>query len=123
MSKQFEHLEILYKQILKISLNIKNLVVNDDFDSIVFEESRKSQLISKVAFLKKQVNLDDDERIVIEKIREKILAQEDENLTQLSNLREDVLQKIKAISAKEKVMNKYENTESESGTICDYISD
>ena len=55
MSKQFEQLEILYKQILATSLEIKSLIDREMYDEAVFKEAHKSQLISKVAFLKKQV--------------------------------------------------------------------
>ena len=123
MSKQFEQFKILYNQILKASLEIKNLITEENFDSIVFKEKHKSQLISKCAFLKKQIQFTEEEEEIIEEIKQKILVQEDENLNKLSNLRVDILSEIKRITAQEKIVNKYEQSEPESGTICDYTSD
>ena len=67
MSKQFEQLEILYKQILATSLEIKSLIDREMYDEAVFKEAHKSQLISKVAFLKKQLVFSESEKEIIEK--------------------------------------------------------
>lgn len=123
MSKQFEQLEILYKQILATSLEIKSLIDREMYDEAVFKEAHKSQLISKVAFLKKQLVFSESEKEIIEKYREEIKAQENENMEKLESLRSDVLIKLKASQAKEKVNNVYDQIEPESGTIIDYTSD
>ena len=123
MSKQFEQLEILYKQILATSLEIKSLIDREMYDEAVFKEAHKSQLISKVAFLKKQLVFRESEKEIIEKYREEIKTQENENMEKLESLRSDVLIKLKASQAKEKVNNVYDQIEPESGTIIDYTSD
>ncbi|MGN0018700.1 MAG: hypothetical protein ACI37S_06635 [Candidatus Gastranaerophilaceae bacterium] len=123
MSKQFEQLEILYKQILATSLEIKSLIDREMYDEAVFKEAHKSQLISKVAFLKKQLVFSESEKEIIEKYREEIKTQENENMEKLESLRSDVLIKLKASQAKEKVNNVYDQIEPESGTIIDYTSD
>ena len=123
MSKQFEQLEILYKQILATSLEIKSLIDREMYDEAVFKEAHKSQLISKVAFLKKQLLFSESEKEIIEKYREEIKTQENENMEKLESLRSDVLIKLKASQAKEKVNNVYDQIEPESGTIVDYTSD
>ncbi len=123
MSKQFEQLEILYKQILATSLEIKSLIDREMYDEAVFKEAHKSQLISKVAFLKKQLVFSESEKEIIEKYREEIKTQENENMEKLEALRSDVLIKLKASQAKEKVNNVYDQIEPESGTIIDYTSD
>lgn len=123
MSKQFEQLEILYKQILATSLEIKSLIDREMYDEAVFKEAHKSQLISKVAFLKKQLVFSESEKEIIEKYREEIKTQENENMEKLESLRSDVLIKLKASQAKEKVNNVYDQIEPESGTIVDYTSD
>ena len=54
---------------------------------------------------------------------QEIKVQENENMEKLESLRSDVLIKLKASQAKEKVNNVYDQIEPESGTIIDYTSD
>ena len=122
-NKQFEQLELLYKQILATSLEIKVFIDKERFDDAVIKENHKSSLISKVAFLRKQLKFDETELSIIEQIKNKILKQEKENLERLQALRDDVLVKLKTIHAKEKLVNKYEQQIQDSGSICDYTSD
>ena len=123
MSKQFEQLEILYKQVLNLSKEIKLLIFNEKYDDVVAQEAYKSQIVSKITLVKKTVKLSDEEKNAINELKKEILFQEKENLNHLKELREKSLTELKNISNKSKVSNKYEQIEPTEGTICDYTSD
>ncbi|MBR1942532.1 flagellar protein FliT [bacterium] len=123
MSKQFEQLEILYKQVLNLSKEIKLLIFNEKYDDVVAQEAYKSQIVSKITLVKKTVKLSDEEKNAINELKKEILFQEKENLNHLKELREKTLTELKNISNKSKVSNKYEQIEPTEGTICDYTSD
>jgi len=123
MSKQFEQLEILYKQVLNLSKEIKLLIFNEKYDDVVAQEAYKSQIVSKITLVKKTVKLSDEEKNLINELKKEILFQEKENLNHLKELREKTLTELKNISSKSKVSNKYEQIEPTEGTICDYTSD
>jgi len=123
MSKQFEQLVILYKQILTASNNIKISISNDDYDEVLSQEAYKAQLISRVNLAKKTIKLTDEETIEINNLRTKILSQEKENLEKIQYLRDKTLAELKSLNSQNKIINKYEQIEVEEGTICDYTSD
>ncbi|MBR1681673.1 hypothetical protein IJ707_07780 [bacterium] len=123
MSKQFEQLEILYKQILTVSNNIKTSIDKDDYDELLSQEAYKAQLISRVNLAKKTIKLSDEEAIEINNLRNEILSQEKENLEKIQLLRDKTLAELKSLNSQNKITNKYEQIEAEEGTICDYTSD
>ena len=123
MSKQFEQLEILYKQILTVSNNIKTSIDKDDYDELLSQEAYKAQLISRVNLAKKTIKLSDEEAIEINNLRNEILSQEKENLEKIQLLRDKTLAELKSLNSQNKLSNKYEQIEAEEGTICDYTRD
>ena len=123
MSKQFEQLLVLYNQIFATSTEVKTLIEKENYDEAISREGHKSQLVEKVAFLKKQLVLSEDEKEVINSINEKILAQEAEVLENLQNLKQEVALKLKTMQKQSKLSNVYDNNEPHEGSICDYTSD
>lgn len=121
MAKQFEQLKILYKQILATSVEIKNLIEREDYDEALSRETHKSQLISKVNFVKNTFDLTDFEQSTLRKIVEDIQKQEMENLEILKSLKDDTATKLKALNAKSKITNKYSgDIEPQEGSILDF---
>ena len=59
MTKQFDHLKILYKQILATSVEIKKLIERDNYDEALSREAHKTQLIEKVNFVKNSFKMTD----------------------------------------------------------------
>ncbi len=123
MSKQFEQLLVLYNQIFATSTEVKNLIEKENYDEAISREGHKSQLVDKVAFLKKQLTLSEEEKEAINSINEKILAQEGEVLEKLQNLKQDVAMKLKTTQKQSKLSNVYDKEEPHEGSICDYTSD
>lgn len=123
MSKQFEQLELLYKQILTTSNEVKKMIDNEDYESVLMQEKHKTQLISKVSLVKKTVELSDEEKSAIENLKTQILKQEKENLDRMKILRDKTSLELHKENSKEKILNKYEQIEYEKGSICDYVSD
>lgn len=121
MTKQFEHLKILYKQILATSQGIKNLIEKENYDEALSREMHKTQLIDKVNIVKNSFKLTDFESSTLRKIVEDIQKQEQENLARLQELKSDVALKLKNLNAKNKITNKYAgNIEPEEGSILDF---
>lgn len=121
MTKQFEHLKILYKQILATSQGIKNLIEKENYDEALSREMHKTQLIDKVNIVKNSFKLTDFESSTLRKIVEDIQKQEQENLARLQELKSDVALKLKNLNAKNKITNKYAgNIEPDEGSILDF---
>lgn len=123
MSKQFEQLELLYKQILTTSNEVKKMIDKEDYESVLMQEKHKTQLVSKVSLVKKTVELSDEEKSAIENLKTQILKQEKENLDRMQILRDKTSLELHKENSKEKILNKYEQIEYEKGSICDYVSD
>ena len=124
MSKQFEQLEILYRQILVISKEIKELISKSDYDGILSQEEYKTQLISRVTLAQKTVTLSEEENEIIKNMRAEIAKSEEENLNLMKRLRDSTLIELKALNNQSKITNKYmPPSEPQEGSICDYTSD
>ncbi len=123
MSKQFEQIKLLYNQIFTVSNNVKLAIENNNYDEALNLEQYKSQLVSRVVLAKKTVQLSQDEKNVIEDLKNKILLQEKENLNKIQSLRDETFLELKKLNSQDKVSSKYEQIEVEEGTICDYTSD
>ncbi len=120
MTKQFDQLKILYKQILATSVEIKNLIERENYDEALSRETHKSQLINKVNFVKNTFDLSDFEQSTLRKVVEDIQKQEMENLENLKTLKDDAAAKLKALNAKSKITNKYSgDIEPQEGSILD----
>ena len=121
MTKQIDHLKILYKQILATSIEIKKLIERDNYDEALSREAHKTQLIEKVNFVKNSFKMTDFESSTLKKIIEDIQKQENENLAKLKELKADVALKLKSLNAKNKIANKYAgNIEPQEGSILDF---
>ena len=124
MSKQFEQLELLYKQIYTISQEIKKLIDKSDYDGVLLQEEYKTQLISRAVLANKTVSLSEQENEIIKKMRAQIAESESNNLTRMERLRDNTLIELKAANNQAKISNKYVQTDNpQEGTICDYTSD
>jgi len=124
MSKQFEQLELLYKQILYISKEIKKYIDKTDYDEVLSQANQKSQLVLRANLAKKTIELTAEEENVIENLRKQILENEEINIKLMSKLRDSTIVELKALNNQTKLTNKYEqNEEPQEGTICDYTSD
>jgi len=124
MSKQFEQLEILYRQILVISKEIKELISKSDYDGVLSQEEYKTQLISRVTLAQKTVTLSEEENEIIKNMRAEIAKSEEENLNLMKRLRDSTLIELKALNNQSKITNKYmPPSEPQEGSICDYTSD
>lgn len=123
MSKQFEQFEMLYKQVLATSKEISTLIDEENYDEVLSRENHKAQLLSKISIVEKTLNLSDEENSAICNLKSELLHQEKENLDRMQILRDGTIVALKKEIDKEKISNKYEQDEYETGTICDYTSD
>ena len=94
-----------------------------DYNEIIFKESQKAHLISKISQIKPSLNLSEEETSAINILKTKILEQEKENLDRMQVLKAETFVELKKEIEKEKITNKYEQVEYETGSLCDYVSD
>ena len=125
MSEQFEQLEILYKQILFISKEVKKYIDKSDFDEVLSKENYKSTLMSRVFLAQKTVSLNNEEKEIIENLKSQILSSEENNIKVMEKLRDNTMIELKLANNQSKITNKYitQSDEPQEGTICDYTSD
>lgn len=125
MSEQFEQLEILYKQILFISKEVKKYIDKSDFDEVLSKENYKSTLMSRVLLAQKTVSLNNEEKEIIENLKSQILSSEENNIKVMEKLRDNTMIELKLANNQSKITNKYitQSDEPQEGTICDYTSD
>lgn len=121
MTKQFDQLKMLYKQVLATSVEVKKFIEKENYDEALSRETHKAQLIGKINIVKNSFDLTDFEQSTLRKIVEDIQKQEMENLENLKELKEDTALKLKAMNAKSKITNKYSgDTEPQEGSILDF---
>lgn len=123
MLKQFEQFEMLYKQLFEVSSEVKTLIEEQNYDEVFFKEKYKNQLIEKISIIKNTLELSDEEKDIIEKLKSKILLSDKENLDKIQSLRDETSIALRQEQEKTKITNKYEQIEYEKGSICDYTSD
>ena len=121
MTKQFDQLKMLYKQVLATSIEVKNFIEKENYDEALSRETHKAQLISKINIVKNSFDLTDFEQSTLRKIVEDIQKQEMENISTVKDLKDDIALKLKALKAKSKITNKYSgDTEPQEGSILDF---
>lgn len=125
MSKQFEQLEFLHKQILLISQKIRNYIEKENYDEVLSQENYKSQLNLRVELAQKTIDLTEEETNIIKQLRSQIAESEKTNLDMMTELRDKIVVELKALNSQSKISNKYAQKpeEPQEGTICDYTSD
>ena len=121
MTKQFDQLKMLYKQVLATSVEVKKFIEKENYDEALSRETHKAQLISKINIVKNSFDLTDFEQSTLRKIVEDIQKQEMENISTVKDLEDDTALKLKALKAKSKITNKYSgDTEPQEGSILDF---
>lgn len=121
MSVQFEQIKLLYNQLLNSVVEVKDYISNEEYDYAILKENYISTLVEKINYVKKTVNLQDDELNILKEISDKISEIESENIQNLENSKLTVLQEIKKLNNQDKISAKYNiDSDETGGSICDY---
>ena len=112
----FHQLELIYKKLYAISLEIKEHILNKDYDTILSIIGRKDPLINQLNQTKKTL---DKENIpdFIKNIETKIQKQELENMQNLEKIRDELKKELSKINQDTKILSAYSQNESRSSII------
>ena len=121
MSVQFEQIKLLYNQLLNSVTEVKAYINREEFDDAISKENYIATLVQKINFLKKTVNLQDEELNILKEISDKITEIQNDNIQHIENSKQLITQQIKNLNNKDKLSAKYTiDSEQNSGSICDY---
>lgn len=117
---EFIQLERLYKQFSNLTDEIRVLIENGDYDTIIEKLDYKEKLLDKLYATKKTVTFTNDEITKSQLIEQNLREKDELNITLLDKLRNEIGVELKNTNKKVKVNSAYtivadENT----GTVFD----
>ncbi len=120
MSNDLDNLELTYKKIYEVSVQIAQLIDRKIYSELVTYLNRKEQLFKEVEkYLKKVTENNEDTSRLVE-ICTKIQKQEEANIIALTSVRDDIKKELSKASKNTKLISAYSNTELKQGNILDF---
>lgn len=117
---QFEQLKMLYNQFLTLAAEIKSMIDQEEYNEAISKLQHKNTLIQRLATIKKNLALSEEENEEILKIEEMVKDAEKTNLEYMKGLRSEVAAELKKINKTLKVSNAYSKGNSQQqGSILD----
>lgn len=104
----FNHIKLLYEQLLKMNTYIKDLINAKDWDSIGFAVRDKEILMDKILKFEKTRTQDIKENEELNETRTRLFNLEKANLELIKKMKEEALQELKGVKKTKKVINAYE---------------
>lgn len=104
----FNHIKLLYEQLLKMNTYIKELINAKDWDSIGFAVRDKEILMDKILKFEKTRTQDIKESPELNATRTKLFNLEKANLELIKKMKEEALEELKGVKKTKKVINAYE---------------
>lgn len=104
----YNHLKLLYEQLLKLNANVKELILAKDWDGLSFLVRDKEALTDKIVKFEKPRVQDIKDNDVLNKTRIKLYELEKENLELVKKIREDMLLEFRNVKKARKVLGAYE---------------
>ncbi len=106
----YNHIKLLYEQLLKLNANVKELILAKDWDGLSFVVRDKEALTDKIVRFEKPRVQDIKDNDVLNKTRIKLYELEKENLELVKKIREDMLLEFRNVKKARKVLGAYEPT-------------
>lgn len=103
----FEQLKMLYAQFFNVADEIKSMVEADEYNEAISKLQYKDSLIEKLAHLKKNITLNPEEETEINEIEDKLKIKEQENISLLIGLRDEVSAELKKTNKNLRVNSAY----------------
>lgn len=104
----FNHIKLLYEQLLKMNTYIKDLINAKDWDSIGFAVRDKEILMDKILKFEKTRTQDIKENEELNETRTRLFNLEKANLELIKKMKEEALEELKGVKKTKKVINAYE---------------
>lgn len=120
MSHDLDNLEMTYKKIYEVSVQIAQLIDRKIYTELVTYLSKKEQLFKEAGVLIEKINIRGEDASRLEEICSKIQKQEQENITALSLVRDEIKKELSKATKSSKLISAYSNAELKQGNILDY---
>lgn len=115
-----DNLEMKYKQLYEISLQIGELIERGLYNEISTYASKKDQILSEIVKLSEKVTQNGEDSSYLRPLCLKIEAQEKANLEAMDKIRERIKTELHQSTKTQKVVNAYSSSILESGNILDF---
>lgn len=120
MSSDLANLELTYKKIYEISVQIAQLIERQIYTELITFLNKKEQLFKEAGVLIEKVNSKKEDTSKLVEICTKIQKQEQANIIALSSIRDDIKKELSKATKNTKLISAYSNTEIKQGNILDY---
>lgn len=120
MSNELNNLEIVYKQIYEVSIQIAQLIDRKIYTELITFIKRKEQLYNEAGALLEKVQNNKENTDSLIEICTKIQNQEKSNIIALNEIRDELKKELNKTSKNTKLISAYSNTELKQGNILDY---
>ena len=121
MNTDIDELEIIYKKIFQISVQITELIDRKIYSELITFINKKKLLYNDADILVQKVKTKGLDTSPLHDICQKIYNQEQANIVALNQIKEDVRQELTKTSANTKILNAYLKNDSPKGNILDFI--
>lgn len=119
MSLNMDNLEMKYKQLYEISLQIGELIERGLYNEISVYVTKKDNILADVLKLSKKVSENGEDSSYLRPLCLKIEAQEKANLEAMDKIRERIRNELRENTKTQKIVNAYSSSIPESGNILD----
>ncbi|CDC21653.1 MAG: hypothetical protein V8R83_01555 [Candidatus Gastranaerophilaceae bacterium] len=120
MSIDLDNLEMTYKKIYEVSVQIAQLIDRQIYTELVTFMSKKEQLFKEAGNLIEKVKAKNEDTSRLVEICTKIQKQEQENIVALSMVRDEIKKELGKTAKSSKLISAYSNAELKQGNILDY---
>ncbi len=120
MSTDLDNLELTYKKIYEVSVQIAQLIERQIYTELITFLKKKEQLFKEAGVLIEKVNSMKEDTSKLVEICTKIQKQEQANIIALSSIRDDIKKELSKATKNTKLISAYSNTEIKQGNILDY---
>lgn len=120
MSTDLNNLELTYKKIYEVSVQIAQLIDRKIYTELITYMKKKEQLFNEAGILLEKVNQNNEDTSSLVPLCTKIQHQEQSNIVALSNVRDELKKELNLTSKNNKIISAYSNTEFQQGNILDY---
>lgn len=121
MNTVIDELEVLYKKIYEVSIQIAELIDRKIYTELITFISKKEQLFKEADVLVQKVKDSGLDTSSLQELCQKIYKQEQENITALNAIKDDIRQELSKASKNTRIVNAYSNVELKQGNILDFI--
>lgn len=120
MNTNVDELEVLYKKIYEISVQISQLIERKIYSELITFINKKDQLYKEADLLVEKIKESGEDASLLSDICKKINNQERENITALNSIKDEIRNELKKTSQNNKIANAYSGFKTEQGNILDF---